>query len=91
MKQSNLSSFFKRKINDDEDEGASKWAVGSYSSLQLNTTSTSNKHFKTVEQIHPDDIGHFLHGAVSDKIKTIQTLWTPPPSYTFPLFLKKKG
>lgn len=87
MKQGNLSGYFKRKINDDGVEGSSTSAVGSDSSLEPNTT---NKHFKTMKQVHPADIGHFLHGAVSDKINTIKTVWTPPPSYTFPLLDKFK-
>lgn len=87
MKQSNLSTFFKRKINDDE--GASTSA-----SPEAGIT-TFNKHFKASDQIHPHDIGHFtLHGTISslssEKITTIQTLWTPSPLYTFPLIDKFK-
>lgn len=93
MKQSNLSSFFKRKSDNDGDKGdrasrASTSTVGSDS----NTKTTSNKHFKPLEHIHPEDIGNFLHGAVAvaDKIKIINSLWSPLSSYMFPLLDKFK-
>ncbi|XP_050316183.1 zinc finger MYM-type protein 1-like [Anthonomus grandis grandis] len=87
MKQGNLLSFFKRKNNVDDEEEAS--TSGLDSSINV------NKHFKgnsesalssEVNHPHPQDIANFLNsGSVSDKIKIIETLWIPPPSYTFPL------